>query len=98
MIRPTTIPQTLQELILEQAIAREALRLAFEQHKQLAVELRGACSPTTHYLRGLRSGGESGQTLVSMPALDMDCWQWWRFITRAPSSASIAHDDGRIPT
>ena len=40
-IRPTTIPQTLQELIVEQAIAREALRLAFEQHKQLAVELRG---------------------------------------------------------
>ena len=27
MIRPTTIPQTLDELIVEQAIAREALRL-----------------------------------------------------------------------
>ncbi|MFP4058230.1 MAG: glutamate mutase L, partial [Candidatus Brocadiia bacterium] len=37
MIRPTTIPQLLAELKIEQAIAREALRLAFEQHKQLAV-------------------------------------------------------------
>lgn len=41
MIRPTTIPQTLGELLIEQAIAREALRLALEQHKQLAVGLRG---------------------------------------------------------
>ncbi|MEW6522344.1 MAG: glutamate mutase L [Bacillota bacterium] len=41
MIRPTTIPQTLEELMIEQAIAREALRLAFEHHKSLAVGLRG---------------------------------------------------------
>jgi uncharacterized protein (TIGR01319 family) len=41
MIRPTTIPQTLNELIIEQALAREALRLAFEQHKLLAVGLKG---------------------------------------------------------
>ena len=41
MIRPTTIPQTLEELMIEQAIAREALRLAFEQHKRLAVGLKG---------------------------------------------------------
>ncbi|MBT3270167.1 methylaspartate mutase, partial [Candidatus Poribacteria bacterium] len=34
MIRPTTIPQTLRELVIEQAIAREALRLALEQHKR----------------------------------------------------------------
>ena len=42
MIRPTTIPQTLDELKIEQAIAREALRLSFVQHKQFAVKLRGA--------------------------------------------------------
>jgi uncharacterized protein (TIGR01319 family) len=41
MIRPTTIPQTLDELQIEQAIAREALRLAFEQHRMLAVGLKG---------------------------------------------------------
>lgn len=41
MIRPTTIPQLQGELQMEQAIAREALRLAFEQHKSLAVGLKG---------------------------------------------------------
>jgi uncharacterized protein (TIGR01319 family) len=42
MIRPTTIPQTLFELILEQAVAREALRLGMEHHKTLATRLKGA--------------------------------------------------------
>ena len=69
MIRPTTIPQTLQELILEQAIAREALRLAFEQHKQLAVELRGVQQQRT--ISEAFSQTESGQTLVNMTDLDM---------------------------
>jgi uncharacterized protein (TIGR01319 family) len=41
MIRPTTIPQLLEDLKIEQAIAREALRLSFEQHKSLAVSLKG---------------------------------------------------------
>lgn len=34
MIRPTTIPQTLADLLLEQAVAREALRLALGHHCQ----------------------------------------------------------------
>ena len=41
MIRPTTIPQTMKELQIEQAIAREALRLAFVQHREFAVGLKG---------------------------------------------------------
>jgi uncharacterized protein (TIGR01319 family) len=41
MIRPTTIPQSLEELQVEQAIAREALRLAFIQHREFAVGLKG---------------------------------------------------------
>ncbi|MEE8571459.1 MAG: glutamate mutase L [Candidatus Bathyarchaeia archaeon] len=41
MIRPTTIPQTLDELVIEHAVAREALRLGFEHHKFLARGLRG---------------------------------------------------------
>ncbi|MGH7256741.1 MAG: glutamate mutase L, partial [Nitrospiraceae bacterium] len=36
MVRPTTIPQTLDELQIEHAIAREALRLALTHHKTLA--------------------------------------------------------------
>ena len=41
MIRPTTIPQTLEALVFEQAVAREALRLAYLQHKEFATTLQG---------------------------------------------------------
>jgi uncharacterized protein (TIGR01319 family) len=41
MIRPTTIPQSLESLIFEQAVAREALRLAYIQHKEFATTLKG---------------------------------------------------------
>ena len=68
-IRPTTIPQTLQELIVEQAIAREALQLAFEQHKQLAVELRGTQQQRT--ISEAFAQSEGGGTLVNMLGLDM---------------------------
>ena len=42
MIRPTTIPDSLVELMIEHAVAREAIRLGFEAHKSLATPLRGA--------------------------------------------------------
>ncbi len=41
MIRPTTIPRTIEELAIEHAVAREALRLGFQHHKFLARGLRG---------------------------------------------------------
>jgi len=41
MIRPTTIPQTILDLLIEQGVNREGMRLAFEQHKLLARGLRG---------------------------------------------------------
>ncbi len=41
MLRPTTIPQSPYGLRVEQAVAREALRLALEQHKALATGLKG---------------------------------------------------------
>ncbi|WP_373652107.1 MULTISPECIES: glutamate mutase L [unclassified Schlesneria] len=41
MIRPTTIPQTQEALIFEQAVAREALRLSYLQHQQFATTLSG---------------------------------------------------------
>lgn len=68
-IRPTTIPQTLQELMIEQAIAREALRLAFEQHKRLAVELKGVQQQRT--ISEAFSQSETGETLVDMLSLDL---------------------------
>jgi len=42
MIRPTTIPQMLDDLIIEHAVAREALRMGFKHHKSLARPLLGA--------------------------------------------------------
>jgi uncharacterized protein (TIGR01319 family) len=42
MIRPTTIPHTLEQLIIEHAVAREALRLGLQHHKLLARPLLGA--------------------------------------------------------
>jgi uncharacterized protein (TIGR01319 family) len=42
MIRPTIIPQTLENLIIEQAVARESIRVAFRHHKLLARPLAGA--------------------------------------------------------
>jgi len=42
MIRPTTIPQTLVQLVIEHAVAREALRLGLEHHKLIARPLLGA--------------------------------------------------------
>lgn len=64
MIRPTTIPQTLEELVIEQAIAREALRLAFEQHKNLARELLGVQRQRTISDAFDQKGAE--ETLVNM--------------------------------
>lgn len=41
MIRPTIIPQTLKNLLVEHAVAREALRLGLQHHKTLATHLKG---------------------------------------------------------
>jgi uncharacterized protein (TIGR01319 family) len=64
MIRPTTIPHSLEDLVIEQAIAREALRLAFEQHKALAVGLKGIQSERT--ISDIMTQSETGGTLVNL--------------------------------
>ena len=69
MIRPTTVPQSLQELIIEQAIAREALRLSFIQHKKFAVALKGVQTERT--ISDAFDQSESGATLVNMMELDL---------------------------
>ncbi len=67
VIRPTTIPQTLDELEIEQAIAREALRLSFVQHVQFAVKLRG-----TQRQAGLGvQDGDGNDSLVDLMKLDL---------------------------
>lgn len=69
MIRPTTIPHTLEDLLVEQAIAREALRLAFSHHKTLAVGLRGVQRQRTIGEAFQQSSGE--ETIIDMMAVDM---------------------------
>ncbi len=69
MIRPTTIPQTMDELMIEQAICREALIGALIQHKLLAVGLKGVQQE-----RSISDAFEqtaSGKSLVDMLALDL---------------------------
>ena len=69
MIRPTTVPQSLEALIIEQAIAREALRLSFEQHKEFAVHLKGVQTERT--ISDAFEQTSSGETLVNLMKLDM---------------------------
>jgi uncharacterized protein (TIGR01319 family) len=69
MIRPTTIPQSMEELIFEQAIAKEALRLAFLQHKAFATALKGVQKQRTIGDTFEQSG--AGETLVNMMTLDL---------------------------
>jgi len=51
MIRPTTIPQTLKDLMIEHAVAREALRLGFRHHKFLARPLLGTISEADSFTK-----------------------------------------------
>ncbi len=69
MIRPTTVPQSLEELFIEQSIAREALRLSFKQHKEFAVGLKGIQKERT--ISDAFDQTTSGQSLVNMMDLDL---------------------------
>jgi len=69
MIRPTTIPHTQEDLKIEQGIAREALRLAFEQHKSMAVGLKGIQQERT--ISDTFAQSMTGETLIDMKALNL---------------------------
>jgi uncharacterized protein (TIGR01319 family) len=69
MVRPTTIPQTLDELQIEHAIAREALRLALIHHKSLATGLKGIQQERT--ISDVFEQQISGKTLIDLLKLDL---------------------------
>ncbi len=69
MIRPTTIPQTYEDLLIEHAVAREALRLAFDHHKSLARGLKG--SQQQRDMGQIFNQTQSGATLIKMMELSM---------------------------
>lgn len=68
MIRPTTIPQTVEDLQIEHAVSREALRLAFDQHKALAVGLKGVQQERS--ISDAFDQTSSGQSLINVMKLD----------------------------
>ena len=70
MIRPTTIPQNMETLIFEQAVAREAIRLAFRHHKTFATELKGVQKRRT-VSETFDQSAEIAHTLVNMMTLDI---------------------------
>jgi len=69
MIRPTTIPQTKEALIFEQAVAREALRLAYKQHKEFATTLKGVQQQRT--VGDTFSQETGGQSIVDNMKLNL---------------------------
>jgi hypothetical protein len=69
MIRPTTVPQTLDELQIEQAIAREALRLALGHHKTLATGLKGVQQERS--ISDVFEQKASGQSHINMLELNL---------------------------
>lgn len=69
MIRPTTIPQSAEALVFEQAVAREALRLAYVQHKEFATTLKGVQQQRT--VGDLFAQSSSGQSIVDDMRLDL---------------------------
>lgn len=69
MIRPTTIPSALEDLKIEQAIAREALRLAFKQHKNMAVGLKGVQQERT--ISDAFAQTMTGETLIDLMSLSI---------------------------
>ena len=69
MIRPTIIPYTMKDLHIEQATAREALRLSFVHHKNLARSLKGV--QTVREMGDIVDQKSTGGTIVNMTSLDI---------------------------
>jgi uncharacterized protein (TIGR01319 family) len=69
-IRPTTIPEDLDDLLVEQALAREALRLSFEHHRRFATGLKGRAGERNIDL-ALGSGAGRERSLVDTRDIDL---------------------------
>ena len=69
MVRPTTVPQTVEDLLIEQAVAREALRLALVHHVALASGLKGVQQART--MADVFTQAAAGGSLVDMTSLGL---------------------------
>jgi uncharacterized protein (TIGR01319 family) len=68
MVRPTSIPQTLRDLWLEQAVCREALRLSLAHHKSFAI---GISSSSVGGISSIFSQASLRYELIDMRTLDI---------------------------
>ncbi len=68
MIRPTTIPMTLEDLLVEHATARESIRMAFNHHKYLARELKGVKKERT--ISDIFEEVKAEETYIDMKRVD----------------------------
>lgn len=71
LIYPTTIPETFFELAVEQALAREALRIALGQHKEIAVALAATSSVIDRFIQVSGPPGGYGQKTIDMMKIGM---------------------------
>lgn len=71
MVRPTTIPMTLDMLVLEQALAREALRLSFAHHKSLARKVEKEEARAAWHSAQQEIWRAAGREIIEMRKLDM---------------------------
>jgi len=71
MVRPTTIPMTLEMLVLEQALAREALRLSFAHHKSLARKVEKEEARAAWHSTQQEIFRAAGREIIDMKKLDM---------------------------
>ncbi len=85
MIRPTTVPETLEELYVEQAAAREALRLSLIHHRALAVHIQGQM----HQRRIEDLLDVSDRSLVNLMRLDL-CIGSGGVLSHAPNRLQAA--------
>lgn len=69
MVRPVTVPETWHELLLEQAVARETIRLSFQQHCELTTSLKGVKQQRT--MGDVFDQTPSGRPLVDPMHIDM---------------------------
>lgn len=69
MTRPTSIPETPSDLLIEQVMVRLALQLSLRNHQELVTELKGV--PRRRTIGDFFDQTPSGQTKLNMLGIDM---------------------------
>lgn len=71
LIHPTSVPATIRDLMIEQALAREAMRLSLIQHLELTVEIPGERSAIKKALSDQASNFLARDRQIDMSKIDL---------------------------